>query len=112
MPFCPACRTEYRPGFSACADCHVPLVEKLEAPPPETPPGDLVTIFQGPVLKAELVGQLLEMEGIIADVSAVETGVLAAHYVNAAGVVRVMVAERDAAQSRAIIDAARETKPG
>ncbi len=27
--FCPKCRTEYRPGFTQCADCHVPLVPEL-----------------------------------------------------------------------------------
>src|SRR4051812_5543669 len=25
--FCPQCRVEYRPGFTRCSDCHVPLVE-------------------------------------------------------------------------------------
>ena len=27
--FCPECRAEYRPGFSHCSDCDVPLVERL-----------------------------------------------------------------------------------
>lgn len=27
--FCPICKTEYRLGFSECADCHVALVEHL-----------------------------------------------------------------------------------
>lgn len=27
--FCPLCKTEYREGFSTCADCSVPLVSKL-----------------------------------------------------------------------------------
>ncbi len=31
MPFCPHCRSEYRPGFDACADCGAPLVERLES---------------------------------------------------------------------------------
>jgi pentatricopeptide repeat protein len=30
MPYCPKCKTEYREGITECADCHVPLVEKLE----------------------------------------------------------------------------------
>jgi hypothetical protein len=29
--FCPECRGEYREGFTECADCGVPLVEKLTA---------------------------------------------------------------------------------
>jgi hypothetical protein len=35
---CPNCKSEYRPGFTSCSDCHVELVEKL-------PPGDSPTSF-------------------------------------------------------------------
>ena len=27
--YCPECRAEYRPGFTRCSDCDVPLVERL-----------------------------------------------------------------------------------
>jgi hypothetical protein len=27
--FCPECRAEFRPGFTRCSDCNVPLVERL-----------------------------------------------------------------------------------
>jgi hypothetical protein len=30
--FCPECQGEYREGFTECADCGVPLVDKLPAP--------------------------------------------------------------------------------
>ncbi len=30
MPWCPNCKTEYRDGFTTCADCNVDLVEELE----------------------------------------------------------------------------------
>ena len=33
--FCPTCKAEYRPGFTECADCGVPLVYEL---PEESPP--------------------------------------------------------------------------
>lgn len=33
--FCPACRTEYRPGFDTCGDCGAALVKEL---PPEPRP--------------------------------------------------------------------------
>jgi hypothetical protein len=29
--FCPHCRTEYREGFTICADCRIPLVTSLPA---------------------------------------------------------------------------------
>lgn len=28
--FCPICKSEYREGFTKCADCQVDLVEKIE----------------------------------------------------------------------------------
>ena len=28
--FCPVCKLEYRPGFTRCSDCDVPLVESLD----------------------------------------------------------------------------------
>ena len=40
---CPRCGTEYRPGFTTCADCNVPLVPgpapaKIERPPADEEP--------------------------------------------------------------------------
>jgi hypothetical protein len=34
--YCPQCGSEYREGFTTCADCQIPLVERL--PPEWTPP--------------------------------------------------------------------------
>jgi hypothetical protein len=46
--YCPQCGTEYRPGFTQCSDCHVPLVDALP-PEPEPPSPDLevVTVLTG-----------------------------------------------------------------
>ena len=46
---CPQCLTEYRDGFTECADCRVPLVPG--APPTEEKPvgepgAELVTVFE------------------------------------------------------------------
>jgi len=39
--FCPKCKSEYRPGFLRCSDCHIDLVDHLpiEKPAPEPEPG-------------------------------------------------------------------------
>ena len=34
---CPRCGTEYRPGFTECADCQVPLVPGKAPPIPDAP---------------------------------------------------------------------------
>jgi hypothetical protein len=44
---CPQCLTEYRDGFTECADCHVPLAAGFPAaPPPEEHNVKLVTVLE------------------------------------------------------------------
>jgi len=68
MPFCPSCRSEYRPGFTHCKDCDIALVAAL----PETEEGintaiELVDVATFPDLpQAEMVRELLEENGIAA----------------------------------------------
>jgi hypothetical protein len=67
--YCPECGTEFRPGFTECSDCHVPLVpekpqdpDALSVPDPDLA---LATVFEGndPLLVAAAKSSL-EQAGI------------------------------------------------
>jgi hypothetical protein len=66
MPFCPNCRTEYRPGFVKCSDCGQPLTDKLPDNPADVTPEDyLVSAFDPPdPLIGQSLAALLEENGI------------------------------------------------
>lgn len=63
MPWCPACRTEYREGVERCPDCGEVLVANLEPEPePTWDPVEWVTVEEtGDEVPARIVeGYLLE----------------------------------------------------
>jgi hypothetical protein len=68
--YCPTCKSEYRPGFTQCADCDVPLAYELSEEPPQIPRDggetDLVSVYStynpGDVMLAK---SLLDAEEII-----------------------------------------------
>jgi hypothetical protein len=68
---CPQCKAEYRPGFTMCADCEVPLVAQLPTPPSgpvdsaESGEDPFCTFWKGddPRIYAELC-ELLDEQGI------------------------------------------------
>jgi hypothetical protein len=68
---CPQCKAEYRPGFTVCADCDVPLVAQLPTPPsgpansPEPGEDPFCAFWKGddPRIHAELC-ELLDEQGI------------------------------------------------
>lgn len=67
MMYCPKCRTEYRDGFTKCADCQIPLVAELTPSPGEDEPAFvdveevLSTIDPGQIA---LIKSILEAEMI------------------------------------------------
>ncbi len=63
MPYCPACRTEYREGIEECPDCGEALVESLPPEPqPVWDPTEWVTVEElGDEVEARIIeGYLLE----------------------------------------------------
>ncbi len=68
MPFCPSCQTEYRAGFTRCADCDVELVPSLVQDAQEegdAGPVELDELATFPnASEAEMIQELLEDNGI------------------------------------------------
>lgn len=70
--FCPACKSEYRVGFTKCGECNVPLVEHLEdestlegAPQTDLSETDLVSVLTSldSAIVSDIVAQI-EVSGI------------------------------------------------
>jgi hypothetical protein len=63
--FCPKCRAEYRPGFTECSDCKVPLVVELPAEPATEyiEYEEILTTFNP--FDIAVIKSLLDAEGII-----------------------------------------------
>ena len=64
MPWCPRCKTEYRPGMTHCADCGTQLIDM---PAEQSDIADPKPVFLAEIRRdsdAELVIQLLEDNGI------------------------------------------------
>jgi hypothetical protein len=66
MPFCPTCRSEYRPGIETCADCGTLLVDELPERAKHRPGHEAdVVVFRAPSLPmAEMWAEFLGKEGI------------------------------------------------
>ncbi len=58
--FCPKCKAEYREGFTVCAECGVPLVEKLS----DQAEFDPVFLFETEEDNARELPELLRLAGI------------------------------------------------
>ena len=61
--YCPICRSEYREGFTFCAECHAGLVDEL--PAEQTPhEDDVVSVFEGDLSNATVIRTVLKCAGI------------------------------------------------
>jgi hypothetical protein len=54
---CPNCKSEYRPDFTSCSDCHVDLVEEL---PARNSPTSFAVLWRGdnPIFRDMLIEEL------------------------------------------------------
>ncbi len=52
---CPKCEAEYRPGFTCCSDCLVPLVDALPEPKPKPRPDAVSRPDRHPVALTDAV---------------------------------------------------------
>ena len=114
--FCPICKTEYRPGFSECADCHVALVENLpdtgsaDGGTPLTDSEGLELLWSGlsPGLAGE-IGDALSAAGIFHKDADKDFGVLPAFTQSA---MFIWINPRDRAAARAVLADSLAQQPG
>jgi hypothetical protein len=71
--WCPNCRSEYRPGFTVCADCGSALVDSLAAPA-EHSEHDNAPAEPGPFTDGDDVVALVELSIVEADLVAAQLG--------------------------------------
>ena len=106
MAYCPQCLTEYREGVAECMDCRVALRPGL---PPrvardahESEPALVrLRVFSGPMapLDADLARNILATQGI----QCVLPGERSAMLPGGAGIVQLLVRERDAEEAAEIL---------
>jgi len=104
--WCPACRTEYRPGFERCSDCGAVLVHRLDDDPADnwvsvlstTDPAFLPVARS--VLEAAGIPHLVQGE---AGVSLFPLGAAAARVTNRVTGAVILVRERDRSEAEAVL---------
>jgi hypothetical protein len=102
--FCPKCKTEYRVGFSRCADCDVVLIPELS--PESEPSEEYVDLIDVRTFSsrhdAELAKGFLESHGVNAVVSGDDYGGIHPALSYSRGV-RVLVKKEDVENAKGII---------
>jgi hypothetical protein len=119
--FCPRCGDEYRPGFTECADCHVPLVvapvEGDDTPAPAREPGipdpdlELVTVlWSADTTLLPIAESILQSAGI-AFITTNEGLRTRFAYGVGVGPVGIQVAADDADDARALLADLEDSEP-
>jgi hypothetical protein len=120
---CPNCRAEYRPGFTRCSDCDVPLVESLPEPDPEPAPAshpqvdlsreplELVSVFRsvdpGRIALAKSVLRSADVPFLMHNELALSAGGVSPFFMPAGpmllGPIRILVRRDDADDARLLV---------
>jgi hypothetical protein len=115
--FCPNCGDEYRPGFTECAECLIPLVpEPPEEEPPEPPPPDenwgdvptLAIVYRSSRVDADIMSTYLQNCGLPTSVGKEGYHSYWPFTVGVFGEGRVQVRECDVDDARLLIDSVRD----
>lgn len=106
--YCPECGSEYREGFTQCADCGAALVASLPAAARPARDAAYVTVFDGTDPGVLAVAESLLVE---AGIPYLKDGELAHAYIGAAGILnpllgplRVQVPEEHAAEAFKLLE--------
>jgi hypothetical protein len=116
---CPECDTEYREGFTRCADCDVDLVAPPPPPPPDERPNiELVKVWEGgnPALLA-VIESVLEDAGIEYSTTSENLqdlfawGRVGSGFNYLIGPVKFFVRAEDESEARTLLDQLQEEPP-
>ena len=104
MPFCPGCRSEYRPELSHCADCGLDLVPALPESRPAEPDLELVEVHQTwGEIDAQLIRAQLESAGIDSILRGEAIRFIHGFNLNNLAKVKILVRADEADEARSIL---------
>jgi hypothetical protein len=105
VSFCPACQSEYREGFSRCADCDVELVAELPPSPSHAPAGadGWSQVFRGDPRSAEILRSILGTAGVKTVAPDEMIPQIRPYAPSTGGQVRILVATADLPKVREIL---------
>ena len=113
MPFCPVCKSEFRPGFDRCEECDASLVAELPSPPdhPKPPLPAFRTVYSTTELPdALLTASLLEGNGIEAEVHNERSGLYVIGFPTSATPITIAVPSADSDVAEGIIREAKKSR--
>src|SRR5579871_2246613 len=114
--FCPNCGTEYREGFTQCADCHIPLTAQLPPTSQQEQFPSLVGVLDtNDNFALGMATHALDRAGIIYDVVEISDAPANLKTPEPKWWIppsRVLVSTNDAEEARSLVEPYRERLPG